>query len=350
MTLPYRSAGLGGAAAASQTDVIAVQHDLRSLGYLAAGIDGVFGDGSRKAIRALQYDLLHNTGASTAHDGSAPVAVMRYNRGVVSVTGVVDPQSADSIEAMLADPSFPKIPRSNTPASDNRAVLAQVAATRSTVAPIPFLLAIFQQESSGRHYAVPQHGNTDDFVIIGLDHNDQGSADHITSRGYGLGQYTLFHHPPRLSDLQDFVLSPANNVVKAEGELADKFAHFLTGTTPGTQAEERRVDHPIQQALRPCRYKMSDPRYLSDCRACAQEARKLAIGPSTPLYAGSAQTYGQAKNYASPHYTGVPDRADFKCDWPYAARRYNGRGPDSYNYQARILRNLLSVTAPQNGA
>jgi hypothetical protein len=37
----------------------------------------------------------------------------------------------------------------------------------------------------------------------------------------------------------------------------------------------------------------------------------------------------------------VPDRADFQCDWPYAVRRYNGGGPNSFNYQAIILLNLL---------
>jgi len=86
---------------------------------------------------------------------------------------------------------------------------------------------------------------------------------------------------------------------------------------------------------------------LRDCRACAAEAPKLTIRPDTPLMAGSAVKYGDQELYREYPLTGVPDRAAFLCDWPYAARRYNGSGPLSYNYQSRILRNLgdLSVEA-----
>jgi hypothetical protein len=33
-------------------------------------------------------------------------------------------------------------------------------------------------------------------------------------------------------------------------------------------------------------------------------------------------------------------RAEIPCDWPYAVRRYNGSGINSYHYQVRILRYL----------
>jgi hypothetical protein len=36
-------------------------------------------------------------------------------------------------------------------------------------------------------------------------------------------------------------------------------------------------------------------------------------------------------------HRGVPDRAAFGWDWPYAVRRYNGGGVDSYHYQAQVL-------------
>ena len=345
MALPYRSAAIGSEAAAP-ADIRALQQDLRSLGYLARGIDGAFGRNTRGAIRALQYDLLHNDGAPSRSDGGAPVVVSRYCRGVTQITGVVDAATADSIEAMLSDPTFPKIPRSSAPADANKAALARVAATKSTVAPISFLLAIFQQESSSQHYVVPPHGDTDDFVVLGLDHNDGANGDHVTSRGYGLGQYTLFHHPPTAAELQDFVLDPCTNVQKSEQLLAEKFNRFVAG--PAGRAEERDVEHPLLH-LRLCKYPMSDPRYLSDCRACAQQAAKVTIGPDTPLYAGAGQTYGDAQAYATPSYSHVPDRATFACDWPYAVRRYNGAGPNSYHYQARVLRNLLSLCAPTAG-
>src|SRR5437660_12848552 len=61
-----------------------LQRDLRSLGYLRSTIDGVFGPGTSRAVCALQFDLLTNTGASRANDGSAPVAIKNYNQGRVS--------------------------------------------------------------------------------------------------------------------------------------------------------------------------------------------------------------------------------------------------------------------------
>ena len=55
------------------TLVRALQYDLRQVGYLRRGIDGVFGDGTVRAIRALRHDLLYNEGHG--RDGNAPVAV-----------------------------------------------------------------------------------------------------------------------------------------------------------------------------------------------------------------------------------------------------------------------------------
>jgi hypothetical protein len=47
--------------------------------------------------------------------------------------------------------------------------------------------------------------------------------------------------------------------------------------------------------------------------------------------------------YPTADYSGVPDRAEFLCDWPYAVRRYNGSGVDSYHYQTHVLLNLLRI-------
>jgi hypothetical protein len=225
-------------------------------------------------------------------------------------------------------------------------VLAAVAGIQSAVAPVPFLLAIFQQESGGEHYAVPtSHQDTDTFVILGLDHAN--TPDQVTSRGYGLGQYTIFHHPPRPDEVAGFIVDPVRNVQTAFAELREKFDKFVVG--PASIADDRTAEHPAV-SMRLCRYAADDPKYMRACKACAVETNKVDITANTPLYQGSAQTYGQAQYYAHPNYPGVPDRAAFRCDWPYAVRRYNGSGPDSFNYQAKILSGLLSGPTIPTGA
>jgi peptidoglycan hydrolase-like protein with peptidoglycan-binding domain len=343
MPLSYADASLARDSAANADPVRALQRDLRQLGYLKRRIDGHFGDGTQEAVCRLQFDLLRNDGRSTADDGSAPVAVASFNRGVTAVTGVVDSATASSIEAMLASAAYPKLPNIADPKTVNVAAMRTVAALTATAAPVPFMLAIFQQESGGEHFAVPQGGDdADNFVTVGLDTNDAASQHHVTSRGYGLGQYTIFHHPPRPEEVADFILDPAQNVRKAFKELRDKFDGFVLGQTANTQADDRLAEHPLI-ALRLCRYQPSDQRYMNNCRNCAAEARKLTITPTTPVYSGAIAAYGQASAYGHRTYTGVPDRADFQCDWPYAVRRYNGSGPNSYAYQAIVLGNLLAT-------
>jgi len=320
-----------------------LQRDLRALGYLKQGIDGAFQDGTDFAVRRLQYDLVHNDGSSTAGDGNAPVRISDYNQGrVANETGGVDPDLAACIEALLTDPNMPKLPSATDAATANRAARAAIAAAPNTQAPPPFLLAIFQQESSGAHYCEPTAHDADCFVVVGLDYR-QETASHVTSRGYGMGQYTIFHHPPQPEEVKDFILDPVRNVQKAFGELRDKFDHFVLGGTPATTADDRVAEHPVLSALRLCRYKPGDARYLTDCRACAMQTSKRDLTAATPVYAGAAQTYGPAPHYQQTTYHGVPNRADFLCDWPYAVRRYNGSGPDSYNYQAHVLLNLLAA-------
>ena len=68
----------------------------------------------------------------------------------------------------------------------------------------------------------------------------------------------------------------------------------------------------------------------------------VEIERGTPAYAGANFGYQPDQYYPTAVYHGVPNRADFLCDWPYAARRYNGSGNDSFHYQTRILLNLLA--------
>ena len=334
MALIYRGAGLS--SGSTQLDLVrALQRDLRALGYLRSGIDGAFGSGTQQAVRALSYDLLHNDGTGT--DGPAPVAIRSYNQGrVAAVTGSVSPEVADCIESLLNDPDVPQLPSSADARAGNRRAVAAILASTNASAPPPFIVAMVGQESSGWHFRVPSGSDSDNFVVVGLDRNN--GPDAITSRGYGIGQYTLFHHPPQPSEIRDFIVDPVRNVQAAFDELRSKFNNNVLGQDG---ADDRAREHPLLD-LRLCKYAPSDRRYLRDCQACAAKARKVNITRGTPAYDGASFGYQPDQYYPSAEYRGVPDRADFPCDWPYAARRYNGSGNDSFHYQTRILLNLLA--------
>jgi len=343
MPAPYQNPGLAMSPTTRNDPALvkALQRDLRALGYLRAGIDGVFGQGTAAALRACRYDLLHNDGASRSNDGRAPVAVLSYNRGRVQddAATALDQPLADCIAEMAADPLFPKLPASADPAGDNRRANAAIAAMRSARAPRPFVQAIVQQESGGRHFVEPHGADEDTFVLLGVDHAKGAPPQQITSRGFGIGQYTLFHHPPTADEVRRYILDPVGSAGNAFLELRDKFDHFVGSS------DDHTAEHPRQSALRPCKYPTGDPRYMADCVACAHAVRAVDIVAGTPLFPGAAETYQPDALYPTATYRGVPDRAEFGCDWPYAVRRYNGSGPDSYHYQTTILLKLAAMSA-----
>jgi hypothetical protein len=80
---------------------------------------------------------------------------------------------------------------------------------------------------------------------------------------------------------------------------------------------------------------------MRDCRACAAALPRIDIVRGVPVYDGASLSFQPTQYYQSASYGGVPVRAQFPCDWPYAVRRYNGSGVNSYHYQARVLLNLL---------
>lgn len=314
-----------------------LQRDLRALGYFAGPVDGVFGNVTRKGVLALQYDLMNNTGTGT--DGNAPVVLKSYNNGsVTSLTGAVDQGLAACIGTMLDDDNFPKLPFSPDPANENQKALLDAAQAAASQVPLPFLLQILSQESGQRQFQVPEGANQDNFVTVGLDHNNETSPVPITSHGYGIGQFTLFHHPPRPEEIAGVVSNATLNVGSAISTFRAKFDHYIIG--PIDTAEDRIQEHG-NAPLRQCRYPSGDALYMKDCSNCCRLAGTFDIVAGvTPVYAG-AQTKYDVTQYHKGDYTDVPVRANIPCDWPYAIRRYNG----SYDYQAEVLLRIAQQTA-----
>jgi hypothetical protein len=177
------------------------------------------------------------------------------------------------------------------------------------------LLAILGQESNLRHFAVPSANDANNFIIVGLDKNARDERA-ITSRGYGFGQYTLFHHPARPEEISDFMGDPVRNVEPSVSEFLDKFNHFIVSDNPSARADDRYAEHG-QIPLRKCKYASTDPNYLPDCRACVQEAagptQEIVTGV-TPLYAGSPDKFEPTLYHRERTYSGVPIRTKILCD------------------------------------
>ena len=322
--------------------VRALQRDLRALGYLPGGVDGNFGTQTAKAIRALQNDLLGKV--KPGSDGPAAMDFTTFNddgegnKLVGQINGVMDQGLAQALAAMMAHEDLALLPEADDPKAENAKALEAIQMVSSGVAPTPFIIAIVRQESDARHFNEPSKGNDDRFVTIGLDRNDPANPDHITSRGYGIGQYTFFHHPLSKDELAGYVSDCVLNVKNSYVELRGKFDKFIVG--PSSKADDRTAEHP-HLPLRLCKYQPTDPLYMRDCKNCALGARKIDIAPGMPFYNGSSAGYETSQYYKSANYMGVPDRADFLCDWPYAVRRYNGAGVNSFHYQMRVVLNLL---------
>jgi hypothetical protein len=73
-------------------------------------------------------------------------------------------------------------------------------------------------------------------------------------------------------------------------------------------------------------------------RALQQDLRKL--GATAVLHSGTTETLHPTQYHPSTTYKAVPDRSMLGCDWPYALRRYNGGGVNSYHDQYEALQRL----------
>lgn len=323
-------------------EILALQRDLRTLGYLYMGIDGLYGSATTMAVRALQYDLLHNDGMCThGRPARAPVAMTAFNRTeegafrVREVNGICDQPLAQALAALMEDPRVGHIPECPDPKSQNAAAEDCIAHMDGTKVPPAFALALARQESGGMHF---RNCTGDHFLTVGFEHQDPAHPERITARSYGLGQYTLFHQPPGAEELAG-ITEPERNIGMICSMLSYKFDNFILGGTRDATSLDRIAVHG-KAPLRHCKYAAGDPNYQKDCATCLRNMDKINIRHGTPIYPGAQVFWHITAFYSTSDYTDVPDPAAFPCDWPYAVRRYNGAGLNSYHYQAHVLQNL----------
>jgi hypothetical protein len=117
---------------------------------------------------------------------------------------------------MLDDPNIPALPKAADPVAENRKIVPTLQPLPSPAVPIPFLLGILTQESGLKHFNEPPAGDEDRYIVVGLDTN-AADKTRVTARGYGAGQYTLFHHPPRPKEVTDFMLDVTKHQERFEG-------------------------------------------------------------------------------------------------------------------------------------
>jgi hypothetical protein len=118
----------------------------------------------------------------------------------------------------------------------------------------------------------------------------------------------------------------------------------VNGSTQAISADDRLAEIG-SGPLRPSKFAEGDPRFFTDCRQCLEDAGSQdLVAETTPVFPGSAQTYQlTALRHNFTAYRDVPVRKEIGCDWPYAVRRYNGGGMDSYHCQAQVPLNIKAL-------
>ncbi|MFH1562211.1 MAG: peptidoglycan-binding protein [Nitrospirota bacterium] len=301
--------------------VYRLQTALKRLGFLGHNdikqVNGNFGKGgyTERAIRALQYDLINKR-----------IRGKDWNQGrIKEVNGIVDQNLALIIKTMLgaSDEEFFKVPYTKDRNEANKKAIQLLDEQENKIisqsVPPTFIKAILKQETGMAHYDV------DGFVYIGC---DEVSPLYVyKSRGWGMGQYTITHHPPTLKEADEFINNPVNNVDKAVKELREKFDRYIVSNSLKQCADER-IKIRGKSSLIECKYKKDSPMYIKDCMNCVKNAKR------------EDEYYGELKWHKSTHKN-VPVWSDIPCDWPVAIRRYNGSGPNSYAYRAEVLWQIL---------
>ncbi len=136
------------------------------------------------------------------------------------------------------------------------------------------------------------------------------------------------------------MLDVRGNVELAVSHLREKFDTFVNGSS---DTSDDRIQEFGRGPLRLCKYDATDARHMKDCVACLKDASAVTIeSGKTPYFDGSRHVFKSTQYHEHDRLDGVPERAAIGCDWPYALRRYNGSGVNSFWYQAEVLLRVKS--------
>jgi len=276
--------------------VRSLQTALKRLGFYHGKIDSIYGNGTRRSVQAVQYEL------------------------ELEASGEVDDQTAGAIKDLLFSAEAGerwKLPRKDDPAvevpEDQSALYKEVM--EEIGIPPYFAEALREQESSSSHF------DEDDYVKLRCEfwsqypHDEEEHPDYkIRYRSFGIMQILDLGHPEDDYTRGSEVGNITNRELRCSAAKNIKAgARLLRSLLSGPE----------------CIYDEDDERHYQ-CKECIRAIETIERD----------WTETRFHKWRSEE---VPESGLIPCGWAEAIRRYNGAGADAEGYRDEILTRITGV-------